>query len=525
MRQTLDFPLKRRVHIPKWFTGRVMRYFAELLCSYFVSLGLACLSIGSRTLPVAACLCAVLKGTRAVASILGALSGYFLMFDFLDALEPAAAGVMLVCLLAILRQAELPTSERTLCFLSFSTTCSVGLIYAVGMGGPVLFLLVLRCAVAVATVHLASRLFPEQRPVALSPETRTSRTADTLRQVGRLLRAKNESERPSDVATLYDAVCDKVCLRCSGYLSCWERNAEDTYKNLRAAAPKFLRRGSATAADFPTEFLANCRQADGFVNAINDELNASLSKLQTRHRREEYRLILSDHYRLLSHLISARTPRTATGQPRFRPEMGVRALGRRGSRISGDQGACFTQSGMLYLLLCDGMGTGPDAAQEAKIAIAILSGFLKAGAQPEEALQLLSGAYIFRGNGCFSTVDLLMLDLSTGTGELFKWGAAPSYLVTRRSVKKIGTATPPPGLGSDSQPDRLWLSLQKGEKLVLLSDGAYGPATELCLASMTDADPQKIASEVIAQHAADGEDDMSAVVLCLRPDETASSIP
>ena len=525
MRQTLDFPLRRRVHIPRWLTGRTARYFAELLGAFWGSMALACLSMGSRTLPVAACLCAVLKGTRALASTLGALCGYFLMFDFLDALEPAAAGVMLFCLGAILRQAEIPTSTRTRCFLAFCTTCSVGLIYAVGLGGPVLFLLVLRCVGAVFTVWVASQMIREQRPAVLSPEVRTQRTSDALRQVGRLLRSHESMERPGDVSALYDAVCDKVCLRCSGYLACWERGAEATYRHLRTAAPKFLRRGSATASDFPTEFLATCRQPDSFVSAVSEELNASLSQLQTRHRREEYRLILSEHYRLLSQLIGSRTPPTARAQPRFRPELGVRALGRRGNRISGDQGACFTQSGILYLLLCDGMGTGPDAAQEAKAAIALLGGFLKAGAQPEEALQLLNGAYILRGNGCFSTVDLLMLDLSSGTGELFKWGAAPSYLVTRKSVKKIGTATPPPGMESESHPDRLWLSLQKGEKLVLVSDGSYGPATELCLASMTDADPQKIASEVVAQHAADGEDDMSAVVLCLRPDETASSIP
>jgi len=525
MRQTLDFPLRRRIHIKKWLTGRTMRYLTELFGAFFGSLALACLSIGSKTLPAAACLCAVLKGTRAAASILGALCGYFLMFDFLDALEPAASGVMLFCLGAILRQAEIPTSTRTRCFLAFCTTCSVGLIYAVGLGGPVLFVLVLRCIVAVLTVLFASQLIHEQRPAALTPEVRSHRAADALRQVSRLLRTRNTNDRPGDVAALYDCVCDKVCLRCSGYLACWERGAEDTYRHLRAAAPRFLHRGSATAADFPTEFLANCRQPDSFVAAVSEELNVSLSQLQTQHRREEYRLVLADHYRILSQLVSARAPRTAKAQPRFRPELGVRAMGRRGSRISGDQGACFTQSGILYLLLCDGMGTGSDAAQEAKTAISLLSGFLKAGAQPEEALQLLNGIYILRGNGCFSTVDLLMLDLSSGTGELFKWGAAPSYLVTRRSVKKIGTATPPPGVGNESQPERLWLSLQKGEKLVLVSDGAYGPATELCLASMTAADPQKIASEVVAQHAADGEDDMSAVVLCLRPDETASTIP
>lgn len=525
MRQTLDFPLRREKRVPKWLTGRAMRFSLQLCGAYFGSLALACLSAGSRTLPIAACLCAAFSGTRALACVAGALSGYFLMFDFLQALEPSAASIMLFCLGAILRQAEIPTTARTMSFLAFCATCSVGLIYAVGLGGPVLLWLVLRCAMAVLTVQIASRLIHQEHPAPATPDVRTGRTADSLRLVGKLLRSQSIEDRPGDVASLYDTVCDRVCLRCPGYIGCWERSADQTYQDLRSAAAKFLPRGSAAAADFPTRFLAGCRQPDSFVAAINDEINTKLTQLQSHRRREEYRAVLSEHYRILAQLISSRIPRTARSQPRFRPELGVRALGRHGSRISGDRGACFVQSGMLYLLLCDGMGTGPDAAQEAKSAISLLSSFLRAGAQPEEALQLLNGVYILRGNGSFSTVDLLMLDLSTGSGDLFKWGAAPSYLVTKKSVKKIGTATPPPGIGNESRPDRQRLSLQRGEKLVLVSDGAYGPATELCLASMTDADPQKIASEVVAQHAADGEDDMSAVVLCLRPDETGSTIP
>ncbi len=523
MRQTLDFPLRRAAHLPKWLTGPKMRYVLQLTGAYFGSFALACLSAGSRTLPVAACLCGALTGTRALASVLGAVGGYFLMFDFLAALEPSAAGLMLFCLGLILRQAELPTTVRTMAFLSFCTTCSVGLICAVGQGGTVLLWLALRCILAVGTVNLGFRLIQRERPAAIAPEVRIAQTADSLRLAGRFLRGR-QTEQHQDAAELYDAVCDRVCLRCAGYAACWEREAEATYRDLRQAAGSFLSRGSAAAADFPTRFLASCRQPDAFVAALNDELDDSRARLQVTRRRDETCSILSEQYRLLSQLVSAREPRTAHAMPRFRPELGVRAMGRRGSSISGDHGVCFVQSGMLYLLLCDGMGTGPDAAQEAKAAIALLGAFLKAGAGPEEALRLLNGIYILRGNGCFSTVDLLMVDLSTGTGELYKWGAAYSYLVSKKSVKKIGTATPPPGIGSDSRPDRQRLSLQRGEKLVLVSDGAGGAATELLLASMTTAEPQRIASEVIAQHAADGEDDMSAVVLCLRPDETGSTI-
>ena len=86
---------------------------------------------------------------------------------------------------------------------------------------------------------------------------------------------------------------------------------------------------------------------------------------------------------------------------------------------------------------------------------------------------MLNELYVLRGDGCFSTIDLLEVDLCTGEGALYKWGAAPSYLKKGGTVKKIGTASPPPGLGvgEEHRAERVGLSLQRGEQLVLTTDG------------------------------------------------------
>lgn len=44
-------------------------------------------------------------------------------------------------------------------------------------------------------------------------------------------------------------------------------------------------------------------------------------------------------------------------------------------------------------------------------------------------------------------MDLLHIDLTSGEAELLKWGAAPSYLRCGDTVKKLGTASLPPGVG------------------------------------------------------------------------------
>ena len=86
-------------------------------------------------------------------------------------------------------------------------------------------------------------------------------------------------------------------------------------------------------------------------------------------------------------------------------------------------------------MLCDGMGTGSDAAQESTTAVDTLTDLIQSGMQPDHAMEFLNGMYILRDTGCFSTMDILELSLITGQGTLYKWGAAPSYVKSGTIVK------------------------------------------------------------------------------------------
>ena len=504
MRKTLERPaLRLRRNLRRWTLAGLSGFW------------LALLSLGSSTLPLGGCLCAVLPGLAGFFAAAGAMAGYFVRFPFLQALEPAAAAVMRLCLAAILRRSALPCSRRRLCVISAGATFSVGLIYAVGEGPVALVWLTLRCCVSVCATAFfhyllyarpaAEDTLPAQTPIAVSRALRTA---------GELLRQEASDAESAPVSALYDQATEQVCLRCPGYHRCFELEGARTYEALQEAAERFIPRGAAEPGDFPRDFLEGCRRPDALLRAVNGCLKSRLRERQADMRRSEVQRVLGRHFRILSELTLHEAPPPEPGL--YRAELGVRAMGRRGSRISGDRGACFRSEGRLYLLLCDGMGTGPEAAREARLAIGLLEDYLKAGAKPEDALTLLGGIYLLRGSGCFSTVDLLSVDLSTGSGELYKWGAAPSYLIDRGQVRKMGTASPPPGL-EEERPKRMRLSLGRGEKLVLLSDGAENEQTRARLEALGDAAPQRIASELIDREGGSGEDDLSAVVLRLRP--------
>lgn len=56
--------------------------------------------------------------------------------------------------------------------------------------------------------------------------------------------------------------------------------------------------------------------------------------------------------------------------------------------MSGDTGIWFRrEDGMLFLLLCDGMGSGPGAKQESAQAAKLIERFLRAGMDPAEAVE------------------------------------------------------------------------------------------------------------------------------------------
>ena len=142
--------------------------------------------------------------------------------------------------------------------------------------------------------------------------------------------------------------------------------------------------------------------------------------------------------------------------------------------MCGDQVDSFEVGDGVYLLLCDGMGSGQEAHREAAMTVRLLRQFLEAGIRPGPALKTLNAAMKLRcqTSGGFSTVDLAVMQRQSGCVELYKCGAAPSYLKRGGSVRRLYSDAPPAGL-SDSPlpPDQVKIPVQAGDFLVLISDG------------------------------------------------------
>ena len=205
---------------------------------------------------------------------------------------------------------------------------------------------------------------------------------------------------------------------------------------------------------------------------------------------------------------------------------GVAARRRDGETVSGDSGTWFRrEDGKLYLLLCDGMGSGPEANRESKLAVDLLERFLRAGVEPEPALRTLNGALALRWEAtrAFTTVDLLELDLFTGAGALYKFGAAPTYIRKKQRVTRVTGSALPAGLAAGEQvtPDLSRLELEAGDLVVLVSDGVTSGEEDGWLREAVRAfqggTPKDLAVQLVneCQNKGRGNDDRTAIVLQL----------
>ncbi|MCI8525074.1 MAG: SpoIIE family protein phosphatase [Oscillospiraceae bacterium] len=406
--------------------------------------------------------------------------------------------------------------------LLFLVAFSGGVLFTGGLMPELVPAAALGCCLSLA---IPTRLFavPASAQRVPAARQRLELAAGLLGEVGGMLAGEGPAAVQTNAAVIFDRAAEKACAPCVLWPQCWQQHSTETYHALCAVAGPMLERGAVVREDFPAAFADKCCHLDGLMIAINRELDALAGRRQMQNRLLESRAILAGQYGCLSGYLR-RTAREleaeAPPEPQFAPELGIAAAGKHGQAVSGDKSACLrTADGRYYLLLCDGMGTGGGAAAESIGAVRLLTGLLRAGLSPREALETLNSVCILRGDGSFATVDLLEASLVTGEATLYKWGSAPSYLRGAEATQKIGTAAPPPGLGvgETHKAAEYQLSLCEGELLVLLSDGAGGEDAGRQITDWADGSPKTLAAALVASAQAEGEDDMTALALRLRP--------
>lgn len=104
---------------------------------------------------------------------------------------------------------------------------------------------------------------------------------------------------------------------------------------------------------------------------------------------------------------------------RFTAEIAVRRQTKPGETVCGDTLQFFeTGEHRLFVVLCDGMGSGEDAGAESSRTAGLLKEFIENGISKETAVNLINAALALRpGQESFTTVDIAEIDLRTGEAD------------------------------------------------------------------------------------------------------------
>lgn len=197
------------------------------------------------------------------------------------------------------------------------------------------------------------------------------------------------------------------------------------------------------------------------ISASASRISATLSE-QVGTKLSEPEFFLREDYAVMK-LVSV---------PRVRIEYAKCVSSKQGEKVCGDTVSFFeTDDGYFYCLLSDGMGSGRDAALSSRLAAIMMEKLLTIGASASDALRMLNKALQQKEKEVFATVDLLRIDLYTSVATLIKAGAAPTLLFRNGNCRRFESKTPPAGIMRDVIAEKRTFKVQRGDVLLLLSDG------------------------------------------------------
>lgn len=141
--------------------------------------------------------------------------------------------------------------------------------------------------------------------------------------------------------------------------------------------------------------------------------------------------------------------------------------------VSGDSMEAFAfDDHRIALVISDGMGKGKEAAAESKMVVTTLSRLLQAGFDVDLAMKTVNGI-LMAGNEeeRFATVDLAIIDRAKGRAQIYKMGAATTFIKHNGRVSMLKRQALPAGITSGLDLEYIDIKLKRGDLLVMVSDG------------------------------------------------------
>ena len=206
---------------------------------------------------------------------------------------------------------------------------------------------------------------------------------------------------------------------------------------------------------------------------------------------------------------------------KFSIDFGAKQYCARGGELcSNAYNSFYNDNGNFIMILSDGMGDDDRAAVESKMAVDLIKQYAKQGTDYNLPLKILNSSLLEKSTDeSLATVDIASIDLSTGSTEFYKAGAAPSILCQKDKIKKIKSTSLPAGVLRDISFDTALVKCKVGDIIVLLTDGAISNGCDWIkdeILSFRDGNAQELAEHLCmcAQQQITDECESDITILC-----------
>lgn len=341
-------------------------------------------------------------------------------------------------------------------------------------------------------------------------------------------------------AHFFQELGQRACRECSSYQACWQGSGLP--QGIVSWAPGTPVPDRVTIRDLPFALRKKCRYISRLLKTLNGMLDRYRAEAEGRQRLQEGRGMVAGQLEGLSVIINElsneiklkldRAEKEAPEQRHaFTVEIGVSQLAKEGQEIMGDYYSLLSlPGGRQCIILSDGMGSGPKAREESKGTVHLLEDLLEAGFSRDLVFRTVNTVMQLRSpEETFATVDLALVDLQEGKGEICKIGAAPSFIRRGEQVKELSASSLPLGILSEIEMESRRERLQDGDLLVMVTDGISEAGVKVSsgpnwvkqkLLEVNPSHPQWVADQVLkealARNQGRAQDDMSIIVCKMR---------
>ncbi|HEY8346025.1 MAG TPA: SpoIIE family protein phosphatase [Symbiobacteriaceae bacterium] len=420
-------------------------------------------------------------------------------------------------------------------FPAASELLSLG--YSAGLGA-VLYGAVPRRWLAAIPASLSTPAGVRTRRRDLGPASealleRVSSLARALRGVHRSIEQVAATAPPMQGARkAFEQVSERVCRGCSAYRECWEREFHRTYQIYTDLWKQLEEEGPLPVHPVPDVLDSYCMRPEAVIATLNYLHDLDRTQRRWERRLEEGRAMVGGYLKNVTNMLDrfvaeAGGAEDASRRPAvYKVVSGMARLPRRGGTISGDSCLGAPLGSDRYLLaLSDGMGVGQEAANQSRQCVNLLHELMQAGFSTEIAVNTVNSVLLLRSpDETFATVDLAVIDLTTGRAEFVKVGAAPSFIKRGSEVTVVKMSSVPVGIINQVDVEAEYRMLRPGDLVVMLSDGVWDAIQEDVdkerwlleqLQRETSTDPEEIAESLLARAREllpEATDDMTVLV-------------